>query len=314
MSYGLSVDILSELLPIGKDLNLTTVRRHQQQIAERLEEELGEEQSSFVEGCPRDWAALPRPEAPLVVGIDGGYIHARDGENRKAGWFEAIVGKSGSDDRTAKCFGLVNNFDKKPRRRIFEVLNAQGMQNNQQVIFMSDGGDTVRDLQYYLNPESEHILDWFHVTMRLTVMKQMMKGLEEPEALLAKLERVKWFLWHGNIFMANEILKILQSCDEISSNKSLNKALKEFISYIKCNANFIPNYGERYRHGEVISTAFVESTVNHVISKRFVKKQQMRWTQRGAHLLLQTRTKVLNEELYEKFQEWYPAMPEKEAA
>jgi hypothetical protein len=46
-------------------------------------------------------------------------------------------------------------------------------------------------------------------------------------------------------------------------------------------AAFIPNYGDRYRHDETISTAFVESAVNYVVSKRFVKKQQMRWTQRG---------------------------------
>ena len=43
----------------------------------------------------------------------------------------------------------------------------------------------------------------------------------------------------------------------------------------------IPNYGDRYRHGEPIATSFVESTVNQVISKRMVKKQQMRWTERG---------------------------------
>jgi hypothetical protein len=36
-----------------------------------------------------------------------------------------------------------------------------------------------------------------------------------------------------------------------------------------------------------------ESTVNQVISKRFVKKPQMKWTKRGAHLLLQVRTHVL---------------------
>jgi hypothetical protein len=30
-----------------------------------------------------------------------------------------------------------------------------------------------------------------------------------------------------------------------------------------------------------------------------VKKQQMQWTQQGAHYLLQTRTAVLNDELYE---------------
>jgi hypothetical protein len=58
----------------------------------------------------------------------------------------------------------------------------------------------------------------------------------------------------------------------------------------------------------VISTAFVESTVNRVISKRFVKKQQMRWTKKGAHLLLQVRTQVLNEDLRPTFERWYPTM------
>ena len=69
-----------------------------------------------------------------------------------------------------------------------------------------------------------------------------------------------------------------------------------------------PSYGERYRFGEPISTAFVESTVNEVISRRMVKKQQMRWTQRGAHLLLQVRTRTLNDDLKDTFQRWYPGM------
>jgi hypothetical protein len=60
--------------------------------------------------------------------------------------------------------------------------------------------------------------------------------------------------------------------------------------------------------GEVISTALVESTVNQVISKRFVKKQQMRWTKKGTHLLLQVRAQVLNEDLRSTFERWYPAM------
>jgi hypothetical protein len=49
----------------------------------------------------------------------------------------------------------------------------------------------------------------------------------------------------------------------------------------------------------------VESTVNQVVSKRMVKKQQMRWSQHGAHLLLQVRTRVLNDELRDVFRQWY---------
>src|ERR1700693_484124 len=57
----------------------------------------------------------------------------------------------------------------------------------------------------------------------------------------------------------------------------------EFETYICNNREFIPNFGERRRQGETISTAFVESTINQVVSRRFVKKQQMQWTLRGAH-------------------------------
>ena len=68
----------------------------------------------------------------------------------------------------------------------------------------------------------------------------------------------------------------------------------------------IPNYGERYRAGEPISSSFAESAVNQVVSKRMVKKQQMRWSPRGAHLLLQVRTRVLNDDLADDFRRWYP--------
>ena len=76
------------------------------------------------------------------------------------------------------------------------------------------------------------------------------------------------------------------------------------------NRTFIANYFDRYRHGETISTGFVESAINQVVSKRMVKKQQMRWTDCGAHLLLQVRTRVLNEDWRSTLSRWYPGMQE----
>jgi hypothetical protein len=52
----------------------------------------------------------------------------------------------------------------------------------------------------------------------------------------------------------------------------------------------------------------VESLVNQLISKRFAKKQQMQWTPKGAHLLLQMRVKTLNGDLSTAFREWYPSI------
>ena len=68
------------------------------------------------------------------------------------------------------------------------------------------------------------------------------------------------------------------------------------------------HYSERNLHDEIISTSFVEATVNEIISKRMVKKQQKRWTQEGAHRMIQVRTTTLNNELRDEFCSWYPNM------
>jgi hypothetical protein len=70
----------------------------------------------------------------------------------------------------------------------------------------------------------------------------------------------------------------------------------------------LPNYARRHREGQAISTAFVESLVNSLLTKRFSKKQSMQWTPEGAHLLLQIRTRTLNGDLAATFRQWYPAL------
>lgn len=314
VSYGLSARLLGEVLPLGRRLHATSIRRHTQDTAERLEAELGAEQAMFINGCQRDWEQLPRPDMPLTVGLDGGYVHACEQRTRREGWFEVIAGKSVPTDGPAKCFGYVQTYDTKPKRRLYELLKTQGIQANQHVTFLTDGGADVRELPLYLNPQAEHLIDWFHITMRLTVLGQIAKGLDPKLARTAasELERLKWFLWHGNAFRALQViddLKIdLDVEDPTPQERKLYKTLAEFGHYIDANAAWIPNYGERYRYGEAISNAFVESAVNQIISKRMVKKQQMRWSPRGAHLLLQIRTQVINENLHSTFRRWYPGL------
>jgi hypothetical protein len=122
MSYGLTVGLLADLLPMEHQLSTSTVSRHVHQVAERLEQELGDEQPFFIEGCPVQWYELPEPAAPLTVCLDGGYVHARTPERRKDGSFEVIVGKSTTGEGTTTSFGLVSGYDTKPRRRLFETV------------------------------------------------------------------------------------------------------------------------------------------------------------------------------------------------
>jgi hypothetical protein len=57
----------------------------------------------------------------------------------------------------------------------------------------------------------------------------------------------------------------------------LRRHLKDLIVYLESNQAAMVNYGARRRRGEPISTAFVESAVNEIVSRRMIKKQQMRW-------------------------------------
>ena len=314
------VDLLKEVLPVAEATNSQTVREHQHAVAERIEQELGEERP------PRDFATvesiaeLPLPDGPMTVGIDGGYVRAA----HKQGNFEVIAGRSvvafrreeGDSVPPPKCFGFVQTYDQKPRQRVWEVMKSQGMQENQQVVFMSDGGEDVRQVQEYLHPNSEHLIDWFHITMRLTVLQQQVKALQadrpdEGSAASKQIVSIKHLLWHGNVDEAlDRIDNLLMDLDLIGRQSApaekLAAGISDLRTYIGNNRGSIPNYGERYRQGETISTAYVESTINQVVSRRFVKKQQMQWTLKGAHLLLQTRTKVLNNELEDVFRRWFP--------
>ncbi|MBV8228071.1 MAG: hypothetical protein JO232_23100 [Verrucomicrobia bacterium] len=90
------------------------------------------------------------------------------------------------------------------------------------------------------------------------------------------------------------------------NSRKLRNALDEFDTYVAVNEALIPNYGERWRNEESIATGFVESAVNQIVSKRFAKKQQMQWTKKSAHLVLQMRAQVLDERLEDTFRDWYP--------
>jgi len=321
VSYGMSLEALKDFLPLEVTLDVKTVRYDTLKVAKRLEAELGDEQHGFIDGSPSDWALLSLPDGSFKVGIDGGYVRNWCAKKHN---FEVIVGKStrsfgeDKDDKgpSSKRFGFVQTLDTKPKRRLYEVLHSQGLQMNQEITFLSDGDDTLRELQLEMSPQATHILDWFHLTMKLTVLEQYGKGLVQCEAALGeeireKIARLKWSLWHGQVDKAlsklNDLERSIEPLNETYARfPQLVKALSALRTYIVNNRHLMPNYGERYHHGEAIATGFVESTVNEVVSKRFCKKQQMQWSKEGAHWLLQTRVRTLNGELGAIFKRWYP--------
>ena len=159
VSYGMSLDALQDFLPLDLSLDVKTVRYDTLKVAKRLEAELGEEQESFIAGDPSEWDHLPLPDGSFKVGIDGGYV--RNWLDKKHN-FEVIVGKSilsfeaGEEERapSLKRFGFVQTLDTQSKRRLYEVLQSQGLQMNQAITFLSDGDDTLRELQWEMSPKA----------------------------------------------------------------------------------------------------------------------------------------------------------------
>src|SRR5690606_5543218 len=54
-AYGATAVLLTDVLPIDKAVNASTIRNDAMRVAERLEAELGPEQAMFASGCQAEW-------------------------------------------------------------------------------------------------------------------------------------------------------------------------------------------------------------------------------------------------------------------
>ena len=99
----------------------------------------------------------------------------------------------------------------------------------------------------------------------------------------------------------------LEPPDAGPEHARLHKAVREFGGYIARQRRVHPQLRRALpgRRGH-LHFASPSPRSTRSISKRMVKKQQMRWTPRGAHLLLQVRTRVLNDDLADDFHRWHP--------
>jgi hypothetical protein len=78
----------------------------------------------------------------------------------------------------------------------------------------------------------------------------------------------------------------------VPSSRKLWRALRKVDNYLQGQSSRLVNYAERYRAGLRVETSLTEGTANFLVNRRMNKAQQMRWSRRGANLLLQVRCAV----------------------
>ena len=179
---------------------------------------------------------------------------------------------------------------------------------------MSDGAEIMKRLPRGLPHPTKHIVDWFHIAMKIQPLQQVADHIvrwrdertNETVILDEEIRGLKWKLWHGQVDRAMQQLEemiadmaMLREQGDLSAGRIWQLA-QPLLTYIRLNKDAIVDYGARYRSGRRIATALAESAVNSLAARRMVKKQQMRWSKRGAHMMLQVRAAVMNGNLREQ--------------
>ena len=153
--------------------------------------------------------------------------------------------------------------------------------------------------------------------MRVRYLEQIIRGLlprSETEqytkkALQTYVNKLRWCFWHANAVKAEQRMRqisllcrivVPQTLRFARSLEQLDYRLGELFAYLESNYGSTIAYGKHYREHKPISTAMAESAVNQVVNARMCKRQHMRWTPRGAHLLAQVRCAVINGDLAAK--------------
>jgi hypothetical protein len=128
--------------------------------------------------------------------------------------------------------------------------------------------------------------------------------------------RAKWALWNGQADKTLCHLEALRNWTEWEREpgvevRKLKQNVSDLLRYLRANQDSLPDYGERQREAEPISTAWVELAVNEIIAKRMAKSQQMRWNRWTVQPFLAVRVAVLNDSLANSFCEWFPGFRQK---
>jgi hypothetical protein len=296
MPYRTAADVLGQLFPVGAGKDKETLRRHTLKAGAAI----------------RDCATM-RPEiaAPgITITLDSTFIRSsQDGERH----LEVRVGNVETASGGRQVFGAVAGSDTDIKLLIRRNLEAVGQTKDTALTAFTDGCAGLRRILADAGLAEPPILDWFHIGMRLQHLKQIASALStaDPERMAAKAvivaeaERLRWRIWNGKAQNAQKSIDRIRmvmhhfqgepgSKKSVAPSRKLWTALQALDGYLRGQSNWLVNYAQRHRTGLRVGTAITEGTANFLVNRRMNKSQQMRWSRRGADLLLQVRCAVYN--------------------
>jgi hypothetical protein len=300
LPYRRARSLLEEFFPLGDTPQVETIRQRTMRVGARLERDAVAPPTSS-----------PSSEAEsITLAIDGG--HVKSVRSYQVRSFEVFVAQVSNDAGKRVMFSSVPAEADRQQQQLRGVLHRLGATPRTPVTILSDGADGPRSLGEAASVgPTHHVLDCFHLSMRIQHVAQAARGWPdatpgdraEAACLADAIEHIRWRLWHGQVQRALDLIgDTLVILDAAAKTASLHAAsagkvagvLRGLETYVSGQSSLIIDYATARRNDEPISTATTESTVQRLLHRRMSANQQMRWSPRGAHLMLKVRTAVVN--------------------
>jgi hypothetical protein len=189
--------LLGTFFPVGDLPTIDSIQRRTLQVGARLECE------AVVTPTP----LLPPADAETIaLSIDSGHLRAV--RSYQVRTFEVFVAQASNADGEQIVFSSVPAEADRQTQQLRGVLHRLGATPCTELTILSDGADGLRSLgeAASLGP-TFHVLDWFHLAMRIQHVAQAVKGWpsnrnddrQEGGRFADAVEHVRWRQWHGQV-------------------------------------------------------------------------------------------------------------------
>lgn len=290
--------MIAEFLPDKSTESFATVRHRTLTLGKRLDEN-ARDRAWFdpPHTDEREQIELDPPNDPsensssALTPLASGVPPRRTGEPSKSRLLD--VDAADAANAPVTIFVTADISKKGLRLRALQALQREGYAGRGEITMLSDGAEIMKRLPRGLPRPSRHIVDWFHIAMKIQPLQQVAdhivhcrddKWTNETVILDEEIRALKWKLWHGQVDRAIQqpdglltVMAMLREQGDLSAGRIWQLA-QVLLTYIRQNKMAIVDYGARYRSGRRIASALAKSAVNSVAARRMVKKQQMRWS------------------------------------
>jgi hypothetical protein len=307
--YRIAAGVLEHFLPVEAGITHETLRGCTLKLGEEV----------------RDAAPVQPAVAAsaITVSVDSTYIRScEDGQRH----LEVRLGNVETVNGARQVFAAVARTDTAIETLIRRSLADVGTTADTELTAFTDGCSGLRSILVDAGVTAPPGLDWFHIAMRLQHAEKTAGTLPANTAerenakavIVTEIDRLRWRIWNGKATDAKVTIERIRAVMPVfqgelgdrkrdPSSRRLWTALREIDRYLSSQSAWLVNYAERHRAGLRVGTSITEGTANFLVNRRMNKSQQMRWSRRGADLLLQVRCAALNGKLGSAFGQLFEA-------